>query len=69
MDNTKDEDTAKKNAETTSTAVKMDINRYLHKKDYGKSISNMLRVLFKGQLATETEWDEQAQAVITRKAD
>jgi hypothetical protein len=66
---TKDEEAAKKNAETTSAAVKMDINRYLHKKDYGKSISDMLRVLFKGQLATEPEWDEQTQAVIIRKAD
>lgn len=48
--------------------VKMDINRYLKKANYGKSIADMLRVLFKGKLATETEWEKMAQAVINRKA-
>jgi hypothetical protein len=48
--------------------VKTDINRYLQKKDYGKSIADMLRVLFKGQMKTETEWAEQVKTVINRRA-
>lgn len=63
----KDGDDAKKKAETTP--VKMDINRYLQQRDYGKSISAMLRVLFKGQLATEPEWDEKTQRVMNHKVE
>jgi hypothetical protein len=76
---TKNEDAAKNTgAENTAARAdtknqkvdtKMDINRYLLKADHGKSIADMLRVLFKGQMATETEWAAKVQAVITRRAE
>jgi hypothetical protein len=61
--------TAKNEEATDDTRnSKMDINRYLQKADHGKSIAGMLRVLFKGQMATETEWAAKVKAVIERKA-
>jgi hypothetical protein len=54
------------NADAKNT--KMDINRYLQKANHGKSISGMLRVLFKGQMATETEWTAKVNEVINRRA-
>jgi hypothetical protein len=66
---TKNEDAAKNTAAKADTQnQKMDINRYLLKADQGKSIADMLRVLFKGQMATETEWAAKVKAVITRRA-
>jgi hypothetical protein len=71
---TKNEDSAK-NAGTGNPAPKADtqnsktdINRYLQKAGHGKSIADMLRVLFKGKMATETEWAAEVNKVINRKA-
>jgi hypothetical protein len=71
---TKNEDSAKNTgagntaAKTDAKNQKMDINRYLQKADHGKSIADMLRVLFKGKMATETEWAAKVKEVINRKA-
>jgi hypothetical protein len=54
------------NADAKNT--KMDINRYLQKANHGKSIADMLRVLFKGQMATETEWADKVNEVVNRRA-
>jgi hypothetical protein len=71
---TKNEDSARNTgsgnpvpkADTQNSRI--DINRYLQKADHGKSIADMLRVLFKGQMATETEWAARVNEVINRKA-
>jgi hypothetical protein len=73
---TKNEDDAKNagngnpnpNPKADAQKSKMDINRYLQKAKYGKSIADMLRVLFKGKMATETEWAAKVNEVINRKA-
>jgi hypothetical protein len=71
---TRNEDPAKNTAAGNTEAkadtknLKLDINRYLQKADHGKSIGDMLRVLFKGQMATETEWAAKVNEVINRRA-
>jgi hypothetical protein len=46
---------------------KIDINRYLKKENYGKSIADMLRMLFNGQMATETEWQKRSRRLSSAK--
>lgn len=56
--------------------VVVDINRYLklhsdtesNEKRFGRSISDMLRVFFKGQIMSEDEWNQKIQELINRRA-
>jgi len=47
---------------------KTDIKKYLGKKPVADRLSQMLIVLFKGQIKTETEWDLAVKEVLGRKA-
>jgi hypothetical protein len=62
------ETTPKKAREGESSPVKMDINRYLGKSKIGTSLANLLRVIFKGQMATEAEWDAKTREALNRGA-
>jgi hypothetical protein len=56
--------------ERETSPVKMDINRYLGlgKVAISKSLANLLRVMFKGQMATEAEWESKTQEALNRGA-
>jgi hypothetical protein len=62
--------------ENGESDVLVDINRYLkmhsdnesNEKRLGKSISAMLRVLFKGKIMSEAEWVQNIEEVINRRA-
>jgi hypothetical protein len=57
-----------KEGEVETSLVKMDINRYLGKSTISKSRANLLRVIFKGQMATEAEWDAKTKEALNRRA-
>ena len=52
-----------------TSLVKMDINRYLEKSKISKSLTNLLRVIFKGQMATEAEWETKTKEALNRRAN
>lgn len=52
--------------EQVPAAVEMDIQRYLAKKPNSRSIEDMLKVLFRGQIKTETEWDVVVNNILVR---
>lgn len=52
--------------EQVPAAVEMDIQRYLAKKPNSRSIEDMLKVLFRGQIKTETEWDMAVNNILVR---
>ena len=62
------EKTPEKERTMETSPVKMDINRYLGKSKISKSLANLLRVMFKGQLATEAEWEAKANEALNGRA-
>jgi hypothetical protein len=63
------EKTPKKEMAMETSLVKMDINRYLEKSKLNKSLANLLRVIFKGQMATEVEWETKTKEALNRRAN
>jgi hypothetical protein len=59
----------KENGNMETNPVKMDINQYLTKSKIGKSLANLLRVIFKDQMATEAEWDAKTEEALNRRAN
>jgi len=56
------------NTTTEEVAVPvMDINRYLVKNPKDKSIGDMLRVMCRGKIKTEADWNTEIDAVINRR--
>jgi hypothetical protein len=52
---------------TANAEAPIDINRYLQKAQYEKSVADMFRVLYRGKLMTETEWAGKANEVLNRR--
>jgi hypothetical protein len=56
-----------KEREVKTKQVTMDINRYLERSGMRKSLADLLRVIFKGQFATEAEWDRKSKEALSRR--
>jgi hypothetical protein len=63
----KKEDEVVLNEEQIGRAPEIDIQKYLAKNPNAKSIDDMLKVLFRGQMKTETEWSKAIKEMLSRK--